>query len=102
MGTAVGDIGMTVDDFCRSTPAEFAAVAKARNAAEQRRERAAWERVRLQCTCALQPYSKRRLDPQDVLRFAWDGGNDGNDGPPPSAKEIRERFEKVKEKMGLQ
>lgn len=97
---AVGCIGMTVDDFCRCTPSEFSAVYEGWAEAEQRRERAAWERARLQCTCMLQPYSKHRLDPQNVFRFTWEKNEDDSENL--SAKEIWEKFEKVKKEQGLQ
>lgn len=101
---AVGCIGMTVDDFCQCTPLEFSAIAQGWNDAEQRRERAAWERARLQCTCMLQPYSRKRLEPQDVLRFAWDGEGFAEDSKTKglTAKQIRERFEEVKREQGLE
>ena len=104
MGTAVGCIGMSVDDFCRCTPLEFQAVYQGWAEAEQRRERAAWERTRMQCTCMLQPYSKRGLKPQDVMKFAWDAstGSATEEAESLTAKEIRERFEKVKREQGLE
>lgn len=109
LGMAVGRIGMSVDDFCRCTPLEFSAIAQGWNEGEQQRERSAWERTRLLCTTMLQPYSRRRLDPQDVMRFAWDremqnaecGTRNDAESEKLSAKEIRERFEKVKREMGL-
>lgn len=94
-------MGMSVDDFCRCTPLEFRAVYESWAEAEQRRERAAWERARLQCTCMLQPYSKKRLEPQDVLKFAWDNDHFEDESEMLTAKEIRERFEKVKREQGL-
>jgi hypothetical protein len=92
---------MSVDDFCQCTPLEFQAVYQAWAEAEQRRERSAWERTRLLCTTMLQPYSKMRLDPQDVMEFAWDGDHSEDESGKLSAKEIRERFEKVKREQGL-
>ena len=98
---------MSADDFCQCTPLEFQAVYQAWADAEQRRERAAWERTRMLCTTMLQPYSKKRLEPQDVMRFAWDTSTGSGTGPATdegenlTAKEIRERFEKVKREMGL-
>ena len=61
------------------------------------------------CTTMLQPYSKKRLEPQDVMRFAWDremrdeacGTRNDAESEKLSAKEIRERFEEVKREMGL-
>ena len=104
LGMAVGRIGMSVDDFCRCTPLEFSAIAQGWNEGERQRERSAWERTRLLCTTMLQPYSRRRLDPQDVMRFAWDDDPNGDatdEAEQLTAKEIRERFEKVKREMGL-
>jgi len=101
---------MSVDDFCRCTPLEFSAVYQGWAEAEQRRERAAWERTRMQCTCMLQPYSKRGLKPTDVMKFAWDremrneecGMRNEAEGEKLTAKQIRERFEKVKREQGLE
>lgn len=104
LGMAVGRIGMSVDDFCRCTPLEFSAIAQGWNECEQQRERSAWERTRMLCTTMLQPYSKKRLEPQDVMRFAWDDDPNGDatdEAEQLTAKEIRERFEKVKREMGL-
>lgn len=92
---------MSVDDFCQCTPLEFQAVYQAWAEAEQRRERAAWERTRMLCTTMLQPYSKRGLEPQDVMCFAWDSDHSEDESEKLSAKEIRERFEKVKREQGL-
>lgn len=95
---------MTVDDFCRCTPLEFSAVYESWEESEQRRERAAWERTRLQCTTMLQPYSKHKLKPQDVLKFAWDTRTGATDEEEEqlSTKEIWERFEEVKREMGME
>ena len=97
---AVGAIGMSVEDFCRCTPAEFQAVAEAWGKAEERRERAEWERTRMQCVCMLQPYSRNRLDPKEVLRFKWEETEEGQEEKL-STSEIWERFEKVKREQGL-
>lgn len=101
---------MTVDDFCRCTPLEFKAVYEGWAEREQRRERAAWERTRLECTTTLQPYSRRQLQPEDVMRFAWDVSAAHEESPLPpfdkgeklTAKEIWERFERVKREMGME
>ena len=100
MGLAVGDIGMTLDDFCRCTPAEFTAVAEAWRKAGERRERSGWEQTRMQCLCMLQPYSRHRLSPRDVMRFPWD--EEESQTEKLTAEEIWERFERVKREQGLQ
>ena len=102
LGTALGCIGLSLDDFCRCTPAEFSAIHQCWADNERRKERGAWERTRMQCTTMLQPYSRHRLDPEDVLRFEWDGDHGDDDTEKLTAKEIRERFEKVKREQGLE
>lgn len=94
-------MGMSVDDFCRCTPLEFRSIHEAWADNERRKERGAWERTRLQCTTMLQPYSKKRLEPTDVLKFAWDNDPSDDGTEKLTAKEIRERFEEVKREMGL-
>ena len=79
MGLALGCIGMSMDDFCRCTPSEFRAVYGGwRDMAEGLR-REAWERTRMECLCSLQPYSKKRLAAEDIMRFAWDDAEDGRE-----------------------
>ena len=49
-------------------------------------ERGKWERVRMQCLCILQPYSKDKLKARDIIQFAWD-------------KEVQTEIPEVKEKL---
>lgn len=97
---AVGAIGMSLDDFCRYTPAEFRAVADAFREAETQRERSGWERTRMQCVCMLQPYSSHKIDPQELMLFPWEDESDGQDKNL-TTEEIRKRFEKAKKEQGL-
>ena len=103
----MGCIGMSADDFCRCTPPEFQAVYNGWAELEQRRQREEWERTRMECTYILQPWSRKTLRPGDVMHFAWDDSAGSGTGPATdegenlTAKEIRERFEKVKREMGL-
>ena len=96
----MGAIGMSVEDFCRCTPAEFRSVADAWRRAEEHRERSGWEQTRMQCLCMLQPYSRHRLSPRDVMRFPWD--EEETQTEKLTTEEIRERFERVKKEQGLQ
>ena len=54
----------------------------------------------MQCLCMLQPYSRRRMKPRDVMRFPWD--EEETQTEKLTTKEIRERFERVKREQGLQ
>ena len=75
-------------------------MAEAWHKTREHAERSAWERTRMQCLCMLQPYSRHRLQPRDVMRFPWD--SEGDQEEKLTAKEIRERFERVKKEQGLQ
>ena len=94
-------IGLGIDDFERCTPSEFQAIVVAWNDQRQNADRSEWERARMQCLCMLQPHSKKKLKPRDVLQFAWDGDHIEDESEMITAKEIRERFEKVKKEMGM-
>lgn len=70
---AVGEIGMSLDDFDRLTPAEFEAIFRRWASGQERAERAGWEQTRAQVMAALAPYTDRRLTPHEVLPLPWDG-----------------------------
>lgn len=63
---------MSMDDFCRCTPSEFYEAYYQWHDMRERQERLAWETVRTQCLCSLQPYSKRKLKPADIMTFPWE------------------------------
>ncbi len=101
---AMGCIGMSYDDFCRCAPSEFTAVWRAWQEAEERREQGEWERLRMSCLCMLQPYSKKRLRAEDVMRFPWETGESpGTRGSTPelSAEEMEARRQAAMERYGL-
>lgn len=68
----MGCMGMSMDDFCRCTPSEFYEAYYQWHDMRERRERLVWETVRTQCLCSLQPYSKRKLKPSDIMTFPWE------------------------------
>lgn len=72
LGIAMGCMGMSMDDFCRCTPSEFNEAYEAWGECQERLERGAWERMRTQCLCSLQPYSSKKLRAEDLMRFPWE------------------------------
>ena len=72
MGMAMGCVGMSLEDFERCTPSEFHAVWECWSEKEHRRERGEWERVRMECLCSLQPWSKKKLRAGDIMEFPWE------------------------------
>lgn len=61
-----------MEDFSRCTPSEFREVFDAWNKLREVQEHSQWERVRMQCLCSLQPYSKNKLKASDVMTFPWE------------------------------
>ena len=76
LAIAVGDMGMTVADFCELTPEEFSEALTIRQRPGVRRA-GGGERARMMCMCILQPYAKNPLKPTDVMQFPWEAGERG-------------------------
>lgn len=109
----MGCMGMSMDDFCRCAPSEFHAAWEAWNEHGQRLERGAWERVRMQCLCSLQPYSKNKLRASDIMTFPWEtsgseerrvkseesNGSSGHEEL--SHEEIMARYREARKRMGF-
>ncbi len=93
---------MSVDDFCRCAPSEFYAVWTAYSEREQRQERAAWERMRMECLCSLQPHSKKKLTARDLMTFPWEKETEADrEKETLTDAEVRERYERAKARWGL-
>lgn len=99
MGLALGCVGMSMDDFCRLTPFEFKKVWEQWQAMRENSERSEWQRTRMTCLYILQPYSKKRLKPSDVMTFPWEQKKRKSEMP--SRREIQKRFERIKKERGL-
>lgn len=95
LGIAVGCIGMSIEDFCRCTPLEFESIYNAWHEHEESVIQEEWERVRLATTILLQPNSKKRLYPKDVMKLPWDTEKRLS---VVDKDEARKRFEKIMKK----
>ena len=85
-----------------SAASEYAAVWHAWQEADERREQGEWERLRMSCLCMLQPYSKKRLRAEDVMRFPWETGESPDKGDATlSAEEMEARRQAAMERYGL-
>ena len=89
-----------MEDFCRCTPSEFRAVWKSWSERETRLERGAWERMRMECLCSLQPHSKAKLTGRDLMTFPWEKEAE-REKETLTAEELRERVERAKARYGL-
>ncbi len=95
-----------MEDFCRCAPSEFRAVWKSWSERETRLERGAWERMRMECLCSLQPHSKAKLTGRDLMTFPWEELKDGEQTEAQeealTGAELRERIELAKARYGLE
>lgn len=96
LGHALGCLGLSLDDFCRLTPAEFAAVAKAHAAERESLRRESWERMRLLAAIVVQPHVRKRLTPQQLLPLPWDKPEKRE--PPVSKETAGKRLGKLMER----
>lgn len=96
----MGCMGMGMDDFCRCTPSEFMATWNVWHEMHEHRERSAWERLRMQCLCTLQPYSKKTLEAKDIMSFPWDEGNEKKEDAI-SKEELMRRYREAKAAANL-
>lgn len=101
MGIALGCIGISMQDFERCTPSEFKAIFDAWNGGCERIERSEWERVRMSCLCSLQPYSKKKLRPADIMEFPWEKQLVKTQRHDETREEVNARYEKAKRRFGL-
>lgn len=99
----MGCMGMSMEDFCRCAPSEFYAAWKAYSTHETRLEQGAWERMRMECLCTLQPYSKKRLRAQDVMVFPWEKAERKTTSVKTlSHEDMLKRYEEMKRQRGLE
>lgn len=104
IGIAIGNVGMSYDDFLRLDCGAFFAVIKAHRDAEERRQRGEWERMRLLATLNIQPYVKKIITPETLLPFSWDHEKDKEVAPrrTMTAAEQRERMKQLAESQGIE
>lgn len=99
----MGCLGMSLQDFCSCTPSEFNKVYAAWHDKEMRRIREGWEQTRTICICSMQPYSKKRLVPQDVMPLPWDrDGRQKEKEPELTREERKARYEAAKKRYGIE
>lgn len=97
----MGCIGMSMDDFCRCTPSEFYATWKAWDEMRQSRERSEWERLRMQCLCTLQPYSKKTFEASDIMSFPWEKEQKSDNEVKMDREDTLRRYREAKAAAGL-
>jgi hypothetical protein len=97
----MGCIGMSMEDFCRCTPFEFRTIYEQWREKKEREERTAWERNRWMAMCMLQPYTKKQLQPEDIVIFPWEKSTSGKGRGTEKKEDIQERYRAAKAARGL-
>ena len=94
---SMGSMGLSLSDFCAMTPHEFNGVLRSwhRTHVEQ-----PWDQTRLLACAMLQPWSKKKLRPEDIMRFSWDEKKTASARPAHDEQSTRQRFEEIRRRCG--
>ena len=60
--------------------------------------------MRMQCLCSLQPYAKKRLEAQDIMKFPWEEDKHLSEVEKKdelSREDIMARYREAKKRAGL-
>lgn len=68
----------------------------------QAHDRGAWEQLRMQCLCTLQPWSKQRLEARDIMEFPWNKIKESPVNGNLSREELLRRYREAKREAGLE
>lgn len=100
LGFLMGVVGVSLTDCMMMTPTEAEAVCKAYNEQAEQQSRDAWNRMRLLACITVQPHTKKKMKPKELLSFPWD-----EDEKPKaeivSKEEDRRQFEETLKKARL-
>lgn len=101
MGTAVGCIGLTLDEFCKYDYDEFESICKAWQDMTDAQNRDAWERTRILAAISIQPHTKKKITPKQLIPLPWDKKKETrSDEPQLTPEEKRKRFEELAHRLG--
>lgn len=70
LGIAVGNIGMSYNDFCGLTPDEFSHINKAYSERQEAQYKDNWKRMRMLATIVVQPHVKGKLTHPETIAVA--------------------------------
>lgn len=79
---------------------EFEAVTRAWTEMRETAERQEWERMRMLATLGIQPHVKKKLTPQQLLPFPWDGDKKKRRGHEAAPASSPERFRRIAARVG--
>ena len=74
LGTAIGCIGLSLEEFSQLYFEEFESVCRAWQEMYDAQERGAWERTRVLASICIQPHVRKKITPRQILPLPWDRG----------------------------
>ena len=93
LGVALGEIGMSLDDFDSLSLPEFSHVMEAYNHKVERDNKISWETARFMAMYFIQPYSKKPIKQTDICTFPWE--KELEQVQDVDVKEVREDFKEM-------
>lgn len=100
LGIALGQMGMSVEDFDQLTPTQFAITYKWYLKRVEIECKRSWEQTRYILTGILAPYSKKSLAPTDIMNFEWDEKEVARELTKEEIENTRKRFEELERLWG--
>lgn len=96
-------MGMSLKDFDLCTPPEFKKIFEKWREGEEQQMRRSWEQTRQLALCMLQPWSKNKLEAEDVMVFSWEraAAPQHSEQKAMTAFERKRHYEEVKKARGL-
>lgn len=92
---------MSYGDFCNCTFGEFESILEAWREMTEGCSRDSWERTRTLAAICIQPHTRKKLTPRQLLPFPWDMKHmPKKEAPRLSAEEQRMRFERLVRRLG--
>ena len=97
----MGCIHLSYDDFCRLTPIEFEHIYKEFRDKQDADYKDDWARMRMLAAIVIQPHLKKKVTPQKLLPFPWEGATkkQRDKAQELTAAESMKRFEELAKKI---
>lgn len=101
LGLAVGCIGMSFEEFCACDFDEFEHITRAWHSMIDEQNRDDWERMRILATICIQPHTKKKLTPKQLIPLPWDRCRNrrNNNAPQLTKEQRRKRVEELMQRM---
>ncbi|MBD5262247.1 MAG: hypothetical protein HDS38_08985 [Bacteroides sp.] len=101
LGTAIGCIGLSLEEFSQLYFEEFESVCRAWQEMYDAQERGAWERTRVLASICIQPHVRKKITPRQILPLPWDRGQHKtiSHEPEMTREQQKERFEELKKRL---